>query len=313
MITKQDTYFLSVVREGGLRKAADALYISQPSLTKHIRHLEETLGVSLFDRDVKPLQLNAAGEIYYQYLLRMISAEEELNNKLSEATSGLRGTLRIGIPQVFGEALLPLIIPKYHALFPDVRLELHERHGIHLHQMIEAGEIDLAFVHMPVTDVTTDYIAYSTEHIFLAVHREESEYGNVRDISNQDYVFRPMDPTILPQLSYFMPREGQMLHRYATHFLNHYSISPQIIMNSSNTSTNLNLTYAVGNSATFVPEYTIRTLPAYMRNRFVFYYLDESELKWDFIALFPKGKTLSLFAQEMMRLVKEISWELPLN
>ncbi|MBR0092286.1 MAG: LysR family transcriptional regulator, partial [Lachnospiraceae bacterium] len=300
-------------REGGLSKAAEALYISQPSLTKHIRHLEEELGVSLFHRDVKPMQLNAAGDVYYQYLLRQIAAQEDLSNKLSEASGGFRGTLRLGIPNVFGEALLPLVIPKYHRLYPNVRLELHERHGINLHHLVEAGEIDIAFVHMPVTDVTTDYLSYSTEHIFMAVHPDHPEGATVNDISRPDYDFRKMDFTILPQLSYFMPREGQMLHRYAMHFLNHYNVSPPVIMNCGNTSTNLNLTYAVPNSATFVPEYTIRTLPVYMRNRFIFYYLDESELKWDFLVLYPKGKTLSVFAQEMIRLVKEISWELPLN
>ena len=61
MMTRSDEYFLTVIKCGSLSKAAEALYISQPSLTKQIKHLEARLGTHLFNHDSKPLQLNAAG------------------------------------------------------------------------------------------------------------------------------------------------------------------------------------------------------------------------------------------------------------
>ena len=316
MITKNDEYFLEIVKSGSLSKAAEVLYMSQPSLTKHMHNLEASLGVPLFKRDVKPLRINGAGEIYYQYLLRSIASEKDLQNKLKEANSGKHGKLRIGIPTVFGEALLPLVIPRFHELYPDVRLEISEQSGINLHAAVAASELDIAFVHMPSIDVTTDYYSFSSEHIFLAVHEEALKGKKVYDIGNLDYDFRVMDFELLPKLLYILPKEGQMLHRYAMKFLSHHQITPQVLFHNKhcgNTSTNLKLAYEIDHSAAFIPEYTIRTLSSYMRSRFIFFYLEENELMWELLALYPKATSQSFFAREMIRLVRETKWELPLG
>ena len=312
MVTKNDEYFMSIVKAGSLSRAAEMLYISQPSLTKHMHNLEQSLGVPLFKKNVKPLQINAAGEIYYQFLLRAVASEKDLQNKLQEANSGKRGTLRLGIPSVFGEALLPLVIPKFRMQYPNVRLILSERSGIDLQTAVTNSEIDIAFVHMPTIDVTVDYYAFSSEHIFLAVHEDALKIHRSLDPANLDYDFRLMDYELLPTLAYVMPREGQMLYRYATRFLSHHQITPSIVYQCGNTSTNLKVVHEMNHSAAFIPEYTVRSLPLYMRKQLVFYYLDSPELKWELLALYPKDTSLGFFAREMIRLVKETKWELPL-
>ena len=77
MLSKNDELFLTVAKSESISKAAEQLYISQPSLTKRMQQLEAQLGVALFDHKSRPLKLSPAGELYYEYLTR--SAVQELS------------------------------------------------------------------------------------------------------------------------------------------------------------------------------------------------------------------------------------------
>ena len=70
MFVKNPEYFLAIVKEHSISKAADRLYLSQPYLSQYLAKLEATLGVTLLDRSHTPLRLTAAGELFYPYLER---------------------------------------------------------------------------------------------------------------------------------------------------------------------------------------------------------------------------------------------------
>ncbi|MBP3735970.1 MAG: LysR family transcriptional regulator [Lachnospiraceae bacterium] len=307
MISQNDEYFLEIIKRGGLSKASESLFISQPSLTKRMRSLEKQLGVSLFQRDTKPLKLNAAGEVYRQYLERMVAAEKDLSNKLQEASSEKQGILRIGIPPLFGQAFLPDIIPGFHATYPLVRLELTEANGTALQRAVAENRIDLAFVHMPIMDVHVDYEAFSEEHILLAANHNTLPAG--LPITEKDGSRRcPMRFELLSDFLYILPREGQMLYRYSVGFLTNRHITPNVLVNCGHTITALNLAAKTANSATFIPEYLMQEIPTRVRNRLTFFYLDGPELKWDFCALFSNEYAPGIYAQEMLRMVRETRW-----
>ena len=70
MVLHNYEYFVAIVDEGSLTKAAEHLYVSQPSLSQYLKRLEANLGVELFDRSASPLRLTYTGERYYQYVLQ---------------------------------------------------------------------------------------------------------------------------------------------------------------------------------------------------------------------------------------------------
>ena len=78
MLSKNDELFLTVAKSESISKAAEQLYISQPSLTKRMQQLEAQLGVALFDHKSRPLKLSPAGELYYEYLTRSAVQEHAL-------------------------------------------------------------------------------------------------------------------------------------------------------------------------------------------------------------------------------------------
>lgn len=127
MLSKIDEYFLTITEAGSLSKAAQILYVSQPSLTKQIKYLEAKLGTPLFDHSTKPLRLNAAGEIYRKYLLDSIQKEEKLLLELQEANDKKRGVLTVGTPPYQGRFLLPKILPEFLKIIPTCPLRSPKR------------------------------------------------------------------------------------------------------------------------------------------------------------------------------------------
>lgn len=77
MVFRNYEYFAAIVEAGSLTRAAEQLYISQPSLSQYVKRLEANLGVELFDRSTSPLRLTYTGERYYQYVLQLMKLDEK--------------------------------------------------------------------------------------------------------------------------------------------------------------------------------------------------------------------------------------------
>lgn len=129
MLSKNDELFLTVAKSESISKAAEQLYISQPSLTKRMQQLEAQLGVALFDHKSRPLKLSPAGELYYEYLTRSAVQEHALLLDLREAAEGRRGKLSVGAPANFAQSLFPAILPSFCRTFPNVSLSVVEATG----------------------------------------------------------------------------------------------------------------------------------------------------------------------------------------
>ena len=309
MVTKEDNYFLTIIKSGSLSKAAEVLYISQPSLSKHIKHLEARLGVHLFNHDTKPLQINAAGEVYHQYLLETMRKEAQLLKNLQEANSYKRGSLHVGTPSFLGQYLLPKILPQFYAAYPNVTIHLQESGGTVLQSAVAAGDLDIAFVHIPITQANVGQITLSQSHILIAVPSQEP--ASSAQEKRHDVRIRPMDPRMLPDLLYCMPTPDQMLGKSAQRLFANLDIVPQVLIQSRNVLTSMNLVIAMGRGAVFVPSYIIPQLTSFFRDNLVFYRLDSPELEWDFSVLYNKNKVLSIFAQHLISVAKRTEWEFP--
>lgn len=83
MVFKNFEYFIAIAEEGSISKAAERLYISQPSLSKYLKRLEENFGEELFCRESYPLKLTKAGELYLSYVKELTKKETRLLEELS--------------------------------------------------------------------------------------------------------------------------------------------------------------------------------------------------------------------------------------
>src|SRR5262249_23443707 len=140
--------FRSVVREGGVTRAAARLHRVQSNVTTRIRQLEEDLGVALFIRARKRLHLAPAGQVLLDYADRLLALADEARAAVRDQRP--RGVFRLGAMESTAAVRLPGPLAEYHRRHPDVTLELRTGNPQTLAAAVLAGELDAALVAEPI-------------------------------------------------------------------------------------------------------------------------------------------------------------------
>ena len=138
--------FLTVCRTMNYTRAAKALNITQPAVSQHIAHLEKAYGARLFDYRGKRLTLTEAGELVRSTLSTMDHDERLLRERVAAAVSGARIDMSVGMTLTAGEYLVAAPLADYLAKRPDIRATVRSGGTRELLALLEAGEIDCAFV-----------------------------------------------------------------------------------------------------------------------------------------------------------------------
>lgn len=145
-------YVIAVAEEGSFTRAADRLYLAQPSLSVQVRKLEQELGTRLFNRLGRGVALTSAGEAFLPHARRALFEVEQAREQV-EAVLGLKlGRVALGVLPSVGSALLPDILAAFKARYPgvDVRL-LEDNVSLEFERMVHDGQLDLAVIRMPCT------------------------------------------------------------------------------------------------------------------------------------------------------------------
>lgn len=145
-----DLRIATVVRAGGVTRAAEHLHRVQSNITTRIRQLEQDLGVALFIREGKRLHLAPAGQLLLDYADRLLAIAEEARNAVKDARP--RGVLRVGAMESTAAVRLPAHLSAYHRRYPEVSLELRTGYPRQLATAVLAGELDAALVAEPIAD-----------------------------------------------------------------------------------------------------------------------------------------------------------------
>ncbi|OHR66557.1 hypothetical protein HMPREF3291_01605 [Bacillus sp. HMSC76G11] len=146
--------FIKVAENKSFTKAAELLFVSQPSLSKTVQKLERELNVILFDRSTKSLRLTDSGLIVYEKSKEILSKIESISVSLYELSDLVTGKLHIGIPQIIGSFFFPKIAQTYSKKFPGVSLSIREKGGLIIEKLVGNGTLDIGFVVLPIANDT---------------------------------------------------------------------------------------------------------------------------------------------------------------
>ena len=149
--------FLAVVRIGGVRRAAQALHLSQPAVTARIRKLEESLSRTLFDRSGASLVLTREGELFLGYAEKFEHLAELVEMSVVDP-DGINGWLRVGASETITQCWLPDFVGRLHRTFPRIQVELNVDISINLRDALLSRKIDLALMLGPVSEFTVDNV-----------------------------------------------------------------------------------------------------------------------------------------------------------
>lgn len=149
MNLKQLRYFREIAKEGQITRAAKKLHIAQPPLSQSLKTLEENLGVTLFERNGRKMELTEAGEVLYEKTSDIFYQLDEAVKVVKETGEGVRGTLAIGCNKSCFPHL-PGKMQTFHQMYPNVTYKLLEGDSYFLIKQLIQREIELAIVRLPI-------------------------------------------------------------------------------------------------------------------------------------------------------------------
>ncbi|MEN6412953.1 MAG: LysR family transcriptional regulator [Veillonellales bacterium] len=170
MDLRQLKYFLTVVEEGLITKAAKRLNMTQPPLSQQLILLEKELGTQLFDRGKPRIQLTETGNILQRRAVQIMELIKTTVNELQEATDGISGRLTIGTITSSGGSLLPTHIQEFHKHYPKVTFLLHQGETMKILELLKVGIIEIGFVRFPFDCELYDYLVLPKESMVAAAN-----------------------------------------------------------------------------------------------------------------------------------------------
>jgi DNA-binding transcriptional LysR family regulator len=162
-------YFVAVAEHLSFARAARALHLSQPPLSRQIRALEDELGAALFTRTKRAVALTPAGAALVPEARRLLREADALRAGVRAHAAGEVGTLALGFIGMAAYNVLPGVLPAFHRLHPGVRLALREATSDVLLTALRQGDVDVALVLPPADDAGVEYATLHRDRLVAAL------------------------------------------------------------------------------------------------------------------------------------------------
>lgn len=192
MDIRQLQYFVQVARMNSFSRAAESLYITQPTISKMIRNLEEELGAALFYREGKSIRLTDAGEILLSKAQNIVESFSSLSSELDSLRNLQRGHIRIGLPPMVGASFFPAVIGEFHRRYPEVTIRLHEDGSKKVEDDVESGLLDIGAIVLPVSTDKFHCFTFVEEKLELLVPASHRLAGAgsvvLKDLEDEEFV-----------------------------------------------------------------------------------------------------------------------------
>ncbi len=297
---KELSYILAVAQTGNVSKAAESLYISQPSLSRYIRDLEARLGVQLFQRINNRFVLTYAGEKYVETSKQILALYENLERDLKDIDDAMTGRLKVGCALVRMSYNIPPILKAFIDKFPKVDLQLFENYTTKgLEDMLLNGEIDLAIINQS-NSPKLSYIPFFSEELLLIV--PPTQPIAVKGRRRPECVYPWIDLRLLSGQPYIRLNGEQAIAIKVNRIFQEKGITPSTILMVKSIESAFRLAEA-GLGCAIVPE-SLLSIPSVETPPKIFSFGDPLTT-WTLSIAYREGTELSNVAIEFIRLVKQ--------
>ena len=188
-------YFLAVADALHFTKAAEGLPVSQPALSAQVKQLEQEVGVPLFDRVGRSVQLTRAGAIFREHARRALREMELAQVAIAEAEDLQRGTLTVGVVQTVNAYLVPEIVSRFSTLHPQVGLKLDELSGPDIEAGVMSGLLDVGIGFVPVaSDRIESQPLFEEDFVFIVSPRHrfaKRRYLSLSALAEESLILLP--------------------------------------------------------------------------------------------------------------------------
>jgi len=183
----QFQYILALAELRHFENAAEKCFISQSTLSTMISKFEDEVGIMIFDRKKKPLEVTAEGVAIIEHLKKISKEIDSLHELTNELKGEIKGKLSIAVIPTIAPFLLPLCLHKLAAKFPDLQLEVRELTTSEIMRLIKSRELDMGIISTPMGDTEViEHHLYDEQFVFFDAsvkNRKEIKFKQL-DLSN---------------------------------------------------------------------------------------------------------------------------------
>ncbi|MES2013334.1 MAG: LysR family transcriptional regulator [Pseudomonadota bacterium] len=241
---RQIRIFLSANKHMSFSRAAEELHITAPAVSLQIKEMEEDMGVSLFRRENRKVELTSAGEYFLLYARRVSSTLNEANTMMER----LRGTqikmLKIGVVST-AKYFLPRMLVEFKKDYPNLQIAIEVRNRQQLVELLRDGDIDIAIMGQPPKEIDTRAEAFADHpHVFVA------------NPSNPLVGKLDLMPEVLNEFQFISREIGSGTRSIMERYFAEYGLSPIVSMEISSNET-VKQAVSAGLGISFVSLHTI--------------------------------------------------------
>ncbi|WKA55372.1 LysR family transcriptional regulator [Planococcus shixiaomingii] len=186
------TYFIEVAKNRSFTKASQSLHLSQSTLSKVVKNLEEELNVELIDRSTKQIELTEAGDIVLAEGEAILESLNDLSTNLYDLMNLKKGKIKIGLPPIIGFLFFPKVLKGFNNLYPDIKLKISEDDSNKVKQDVKDGVLDLGVVILPVDEKEFEFVPLVDEELAVFVHHShplaKRERVELKELENESFV-----------------------------------------------------------------------------------------------------------------------------
>ena len=213
-------YILTIALEQNFSRAAEKLFISQPSLSQHILRAEKELNVSLFRRDVTPLVPTYAGERMIAAAREFFLLEDRLSRKMEDIAGERVGRITVGASVTRGAYIIPGLFSSFKREYPEVELILKEGSNDMLLDLVFSGQADFAFVGS--ADSNFEQISLRNDELLLAVPKAQPLLQSLPPDTSSVRL------ELFKNLPFILLHQGQALRNIADQIFKDHGIKPLV-------------------------------------------------------------------------------------
>ncbi|WP_041701839.1 LysR family transcriptional regulator [Gottschalkia acidurici] len=287
-------YVVTVAEEKNFTKAAEKLFIAQPSLSQIIKKEEDSLGVKLFDRNKKPLELTSAGNEYVLWARQIINSFDNMKRSMKDFSDNDTYLLKIGIMPEFSAFILAKPLKKFREEKPKAVVQIHELSSSDLVKSLENSDLDF------IVGLThPDKYKYISEPLY----DEKIVLAVTPDYLPQNYNTKKVNLKQFSNAPFVMMEKGQFLYNVTHHLCNRSGFVPKAVVECYNLETAFHMV-KTGVGVSIVPD-----LMSDVVGELKYYEIEGATPESQVSIVYQRDRYLSDNTRLLIELIKQYSLE----
>lgn len=250
-------YILCIAKHQNLTKASQELYVSQPTLTKHLQKLERDLDGKLFSRNGNSYTPTYLGRRYMEYAKKMLSVHQDWEKELLDLKSSTQGELNIAFPLMRSSCMIPKIMSVFHQKYPGIHVNIREEVYAIREKLLLDDQLDFGIFSEVAQHPGLSYELLAQEELLLVMHPDHPLTQHA--VNKSGFCHPWIDLSLFGKENFILHFPEQSTGQLALNLFKEYAINPPVPIRTRNTETCVKLSQQ-GIGVCFIPETYIKNM-----------------------------------------------------